>query len=99
MTREPAGPSRAVFGRPGGGEFVEILADQERGTLAQLSPLGERAVQGLTYASAKWTLKDVVGHLADDERIFAYRALCVARSDARALAGFAPGPDRKAPAS
>ncbi len=33
-------------------------------------------------------MKEVIGHLIDDERIFAYRALCVARGDARPLPGF-----------
>jgi len=32
--------------------------------------------------------RQVLGHLADDERIFAYRALCIARGDRRELAGF-----------
>jgi hypothetical protein len=43
---------------------------------------------GLAYAPGKWTLKEVVGHLIDDERIFAYRAPCVARDDKRPLPGF-----------
>lgn len=33
-------------------------------------------------------MKEVVGHLADDERIFAYRALCVSRGDPAPLPGF-----------
>jgi hypothetical protein len=33
-------------------------------------------------------LKEVVGHLADDERILAYRALCLARGEVRELPGF-----------
>ncbi|MCG8458360.1 MAG: DinB family protein, partial [Holophagales bacterium] len=36
----------------------------------------------------KWTVKEILGHLVDDERIFAYRALCVARGDETPLPGF-----------
>lgn len=55
---------------------------------ALLAGLDEAKVAGLTYAPGKWTLKEVIGHLIDDERIFAYRALCIARGDDRPLAGF-----------
>jgi hypothetical protein len=67
---------------------LEELAPPRDEVLALLAPLDDDAVRGLTYAPGKWTLKQVVGHLADDERIFAYRALCVARGDATPLPGF-----------
>lgn len=40
------------------------------------------------YAEGKWTIKDIVQHLVDAERIFAYRALRIARKDQTPLAGF-----------
>jgi uncharacterized damage-inducible protein DinB len=40
------------------------------------------------YGEGKWTLKQVLVHLADDERIYAYRALCFARNDPNRLWGF-----------
>jgi DinB superfamily len=71
-----------------GDDAVAALTTTAQVTLALLQPLAEAAVAGLTYAAGKWTLKEVVGHLIDDERIFSYRALCVARGDQRELPGF-----------
>lgn len=71
-----------------GDDAIAVLRDAESATLAALASLDEESVRELTYAEGKWTLKQVVGHLVDDERIFAYRVLCVARGDARPLPGF-----------
>lgn len=40
------------------------------------------------YAEGKWTIKELVQHMIDAERIFAYRALCIARKDETPLPGF-----------
>ncbi len=40
------------------------------------------------YAEDKWTVKDILLHIIDTERIFAYRALRIARQDKTPLAGF-----------
>jgi hypothetical protein len=40
------------------------------------------------YAEGKWTIKDILLHLIDAERIFAYRALRISRGDKTPLAGF-----------
>jgi hypothetical protein len=71
-----------------GDDALTALATQAERVLELLSHLNDAAVDGVTYAPGKWTLKDVVAHLADDERIFAYRILCLARRDARLLEGF-----------
>jgi hypothetical protein len=71
-----------------GDDALTALATQRERVLALLSPLDDQAVDGVTYAPGKWTLKDVLAHLADDERVFSYRLLCLARRDARVLDGF-----------
>lgn len=40
------------------------------------------------YAEGKWTIKDIIQHIIDAERVFAYRALRFARNDKTALPGF-----------
>lgn len=40
------------------------------------------------YAAGKWTIKDILQHLIDSERVFAYRALRFARKDVTPLPGF-----------
>ncbi len=68
-----------------GDDAIEALRACARETVGLFGALPEERI---VYAPGKWTLKEVLGHLIDDERIFAYRALCVARSDKRPLAGF-----------
>lgn len=40
------------------------------------------------YADGKWSVKEVLGHLSDSERVFGYRMLRAARADATPLSGF-----------
>jgi hypothetical protein len=44
------------------------------------------------YGADKWTIKEVIGHLIDGERVFAYRALRFSRADATPLPGFDQDP-------
>lgn len=67
-----------------GENILATLETQASETIALLST----ADGDLRYAPGKWSVKEVVGHISDSERIFAYRALRIARNDPTPLAGF-----------
>ena len=71
-----------------GDDAIEALAQLQERTTAFFRALAEPANRGFTYAPGKWPLKSVLGHLIDDERIFVYRLLCVARGENGELPGF-----------
>jgi len=71
-----------------GDDAIAVLSEQGESVIALLESLDEESIRAHRYAPGKWTVKEVIGHLIDDERIFAYRALCVARGDTRPLPGF-----------
>ena len=68
------------------GDILETLAVQIADSLAMLSNLDDKQTL-FRYAPGKWSIKEVVGHLMDTERVFAYRALRFARGDETALPG------------
>lgn len=80
--------AKADIDHVAGDDAIGALEAQGREVVTLLESLDEAAIVGFRYAPGKWTVKEVVGHLIDDERIFAYRALCVARLDAKPLPGF-----------
>jgi uncharacterized damage-inducible protein DinB len=69
------------------GDIVAILATQIDDTLALLSPLSQQQAAH-RYAPGKWSIGEVLGHLADAERVFSYRAMRIARGDGTPLPGF-----------
>ncbi|MGA8621665.1 MAG: DinB family protein [Candidatus Sulfotelmatobacter sp.] len=70
-----------------GEEILTTLDQQRRQTMLLLSGRDEQDGD-VRYAPGKWSAKEVLGHVCDTERIFAYRALRIARADATPLEGF-----------
>lgn len=65
----------------------EVLKDQLISFPAFLTSIPAAKAE-YAYAEEKWTIKEVVGHVIDTERIMAYRALCFARNDTQSLPGY-----------
>jgi len=61
---------------------------QHQTTLPALLQNLEPAKWDFRYATGKWTIKEMVQHIIDTDRIFCYRALCFARKEFAALPGF-----------
>lgn len=70
-----------------GPDSLAALESQARSTAAFLAAVPEEK-GNYRYAEGKWSVKEVIGHLADGERVFAYRALRIGRADTTELPGF-----------
>lgn len=70
-----------------GSDIVGLL-EAQRLQMTQLFAGRSERDGNFRYAPDKWTVKEVLGHVTDTERILAYRALCIARGDRTALPGF-----------
>ncbi len=69
------------------GDIISILSQQMEDTMLLLNDVSEEQGQ-FHYAPGKWSLKEVIGHITDTERIMAYRLLCIARGETLSLPGF-----------
>ena len=69
------------------GDVVDTMRQSGRTIGTTLASVAESR-GGFRYAAEKWSVREVVGHMIDAERIFAYRALRLARADATPLPGF-----------
>ena len=68
-------------------DLIEALS--QGGSFANLLPMETAEALGdRLYAPGKWTIRDIVQHLIDTERIMAYRAMRFARNDTTLLPGF-----------
>jgi hypothetical protein len=70
-----------------GDDAVAVLEAQRLHMMQMLSARSERE-GNFRYGSDKWSVKEVIGHLADAERVFTYRAMRIARGDQTPLPGF-----------
>jgi len=70
-----------------GTDILGVLEAQQMLMTQLLSARSERE-GNFRYAADKWTVKELVGHVTDSERIFAYRALRIARADQTPMEGF-----------
>jgi uncharacterized damage-inducible protein DinB len=64
--------------------LLPVIFDANFRALRTILPEQER----YRYASGKWSIRESVGHMADTERVFAYRAMCIARGDTTPLPSF-----------
>lgn len=95
MTRSPGRPNSTEYApfyagyveEVEGDDVLGILEAQLASTLELFRALDER-MGDHRYAPGKWSVKEVLGHLADGERVFVYRALCFARGETQGQPGF-----------
>jgi len=107
----------AVIAKPAAGEFlsyyahyIDLVPESDLGKVLQQQIDATRAIfgtvdeakAGYRYAPGKWSVREVLGHLTDAERVFTYRLMCIARGDVTPLPGFdeqayvpASGADRR----
>ncbi|MBC8426905.1 DinB family protein [bacterium] len=68
------------------GDVLDMLTRNVEDTCALVAGFGEEGARH-RYKPGKWSVKEVVGHVADTERLFVYRALSFARNDGTPLPG------------
>lgn len=72
---------------PDDGLLLQHLQTNFENTRQLVDSLSEEQLY-LRYAPNKWTIKEVLVHIVDDERIYAYRAMCFGRNESLTLSGF-----------
>jgi uncharacterized damage-inducible protein DinB len=77
----------AYVERVEGHDILAILENNKKDGLALLKALSEEQWR-YSYAAGKWSIAEVILHIIDAERVFAYRALRIARGDQTPLPGF-----------
>ena len=70
-----------------GDDPIKVMEIQGVKTYELINGLSEEQANH-KYADGKWSVKEVIGHVMDTERVMAYRALCFARGEKQKLPGF-----------
>ncbi len=68
-------------------DIVAVLRNQASELKNQLADVATEK-ENFRYAEGKWSIREIIGHLTDGERVFSYRALRFSRGDQTPLAGF-----------
>ena len=69
------------------GEVLDVLAAQP-GEVGRLAASVPQARETHRYGPGKWSVREVLGHVTDGERVFGYRAFCISRGEQAPLPGF-----------
>jgi uncharacterized damage-inducible protein DinB len=69
------------------GDIIQVLTDQMKETVGIVSILNDEQL-AYRYATGKWSVKEVLGHITDTERIMSYRLLSIARGETTSLPGY-----------
>lgn len=73
------------------GEDIIAVLEGQISELERLPSLVGASREQYRYAPEKWSIRELIGHLIDAERVFGYRAYCISRGDQAALPGFDEG--------
>lgn len=91
----PTRPAATEYAPPYAGYVANVPEDDILGAIEEQSAVTQKLLASLDeskamyrYAESKWSVKEVLGHFIDAERIFAYRALAIARGETQPLPGF-----------
>ena len=91
----PTRPDATEYAQPYAGYVANVPEDDILVTIEEQSAVTQKLLASLDeskalyrYAESKWSVKEVLGHFTDTERVFAYRALAIARGETQPLPGF-----------
>ena len=70
------------------GRQLSLILRQQRARLLEILDGMSEDQADYRYAEGKWSIKELIGHLIDTERVFVYRAMSIARGEQQSLPGF-----------